>query len=193
MSEKTRKSRKLPIGIQTFSKIREESYLYVDKTGLIGDLIENGSYYFLSRPRRFGKSLLVSTLQALFEGREELFKGLAIHNQWDWQTCYPVIKISFGGVARNREEMKKQVSGILYSNQDRLGISCRYPEESGVCLKELIEHSFKKYGQKVVILVDEYDKLIVDNLDQPEIAKEGREILRDLYTTIKDSDEYIKF
>ncbi|MBD1401895.1 AAA family ATPase, partial [Pelovirga terrestris] len=87
---------KLPIGIQTFSEIREEGYAYVDKTPLIHRLVTEGKYYFLSRPRRFGKSLLVSTLQDLFEGRRELFKGLDIEDKWDWETTYPVIKISFG-------------------------------------------------------------------------------------------------
>jgi hypothetical protein len=86
---------KLPIGIQTFSKIREGNYTYVDKTPLIHRLVTEGSYYFLSRPRRFGKSLLVSTLQDLFEGRRELFTGLDIEDKWDWETPCPVIKISF--------------------------------------------------------------------------------------------------
>jgi len=187
------KLKKLPIGIQTFEKIREGDYLYVDKTGIIADLVERGSYYFLSRPRRFGKSLLVSTLQALFEGRKELFSGLAIHDQWDWSVKHPVIKISFGGVARNLADMKQLVRGILRSNRDRLQVNCETSLDDGVCLRELIEKAREKYGQKVVILVDEYDKLIVDNLDQVEVAKEGREVLRDLYTTIKDSDEYIRF
>lgn len=160
------KLKKLPIGIQTFAKIREDDYLYVDKTGHIANLIENGTYYFLSRPRRFGKSLLVSTLQDLFEGRKELFKGLAIHEQWDWSIKYPVIKISFGGVARNRQEMLQDVQNILGENQRKLGIVCPRPDDIGGCLKHLIMDAYEKYGQKVVILVDEYDKLIVDNLDR---------------------------
>ncbi len=188
-----KKLAKLPIGIQTFATIREDEYLYVDKTDQALNLINNGTYYFLSRPRRFGKSLLVSTLQAIFEGREELFRGLAIHDKWDWNIKYPVIKISFGGVARNREEMLQDVVGILEENRRRLNITCRKPDDIGSCFKQLIVDVYEKYGQKVVILVDEYDKLIVDNLDQIEVAKEGREILKDLYTTIKDSDEYIKF
>ena len=190
---KLKKLPKLPIGIQTFAKIREDDYLYVDKTDQALDLINNGTYYFLSRPRRFGKSLLVSTLQAIFEGQEELFHGLAIHDKWNWNIKYPVIKISFGGVARNREEMLQDVVGILEENQRRLGITCRKPDDLGNCFKQLIVDAYEKYGQKVVILVDEYDKLILDNLDQIEVAKDGREILKDLYTTIKDSDEYIKF
>ncbi|MCD6291830.1 MAG: ATP-binding protein [Deltaproteobacteria bacterium] len=187
------KLKKLPIGIQTFADIRNEDYVYVDKTDLAYDLIDNGRYYFLSRPRRFGKSLMISTLQAIFEGREELFHGLAIHDKWDWNTKYPVIKISFGGVARNREEMLQDIVGILEQNQRRLGITCNKPDDLGHCFKQLIFEAYEKYGQKVVILVDEYDKLILDNLDQVEVAQEGREILKDLYTTIKDSDEYIKF
>ncbi len=112
--------KKLPIGIQTFEKIRSDDYLYVDKTAQIQELINNGSYYFLSRPRRFGKSLLVSTMQALFEGRRELFDGLAVYDQWDWDITYPVIKLSFAGVGRNREEMLQDVRNILDENQERL-------------------------------------------------------------------------
>ncbi|MCF6238847.1 MAG: ATP-binding protein [Candidatus Marinimicrobia bacterium] len=185
--------KKLPIGIQTFSEIIEEQYTYIDKTGMVVDLIENGKYYFLSRPRRFGKSLLVSTLQSLFEGRQELFTGLAAHDRWDWSIQYPVIKLSFAGVARNVADMKQDIHNILRRNERNLGISCERVDDIGGCLQELIEKSFHKYKQKVVILVDEYDKLILDNLDQLEMAKEAREILKDLYTTIKDSDEFIKF
>ena len=185
--------KKLPIGIQTFSEIVEEQYAYVDKTGIAVDLIESGKYYFLSRPRRFGKSLFISTLQALFEGRKELFTGLAAHERWDWSTTYPVIKLSFAGVARSVADMKQDIENILKSNQKRLGITCERTGDIGGCFHELIERSSEKYHQKVVILVDEYDKLLLDNLDQVEIAKEAREILKDLYTTIKDSDEFIKF
>jgi hypothetical protein len=185
--------KKLPIGIQTFSEIIEEDYTYVDKTGLAVDLIESGKYYFLSRPRRFGKSLFISTLQALFEGREELFTGLAAHDSWDWHKKYPVIKISFAGVARTVAAMKQDVENILRDNEERLEIDCRNTSDLGGCFKELIKKSFQKYKRKVVILVDEYDKLILDNLDQVEMAKEAREILKDLYTTIKDSDEFIQF
>ncbi len=185
--------KKLPIGIQTFSEIREEPYVYVDKTGFAVDLVESGKYYFLSRPRRFGKSLFISTLQALFEGRREFFAGLAAHDRWDWETTYPVIKISFAGVARTVADMKQDIENILRINQKRLGITCERTEDIGSCFYELIEKSYRKHRRKVVILVDEYDKLILDNLDQVEMAKAAREILKDLYTTIKESDEYIKF
>ena len=184
---------KLPIGIQTFSEIREEGYVYVDKTPLIHRLVTEGKYYFLSRPRRFGKSLLVSTLQDLFEGRRELFKGLDIEDKWLWETTCPVIKLSFGGVARSLADMKQDVINILDENQRRLGITCNKPDDIGGCFKQLIWGAYQQYGQKVIILVDEYDKFIVDNLDQPEVAKHGREVLRDIYSIIKDSDAYIKF
>ena len=185
--------KKLPIGIQTFSEIIEEDYVYVDKTGIAVDLVYSGKYYFLSRPRRFGKSLFVSTLQALFEGRRDLFTGLAAHDRWDWTTKYPVIKLSFAGVARTVADMKQDIENILKSNRKRLEITCERTEDIGGCFRELIEKSFERYGNKVVILVDEYDKLILDNLDQTEIALQAREILRDLYTTIKGADEFIKF
>ena len=185
--------KKLPIGIQTFSEIIEDNHVYVDKTDLALKLIEEGKYYFLSRPRRFGKSLFISTLQAIFEGREELFDGLHIRDKWDWHTKYPVIKISFAGVARNVADMKQDIFNILKENQERLNISCEDTSDIGGCLRELIRHSHNTYKQKVVILVDEYDKLILDNLDQIKMAKEAGEILKDLYTTIKDSDEFIKF
>ncbi|MDT8442346.1 MAG: AAA family ATPase, partial [Desulfuromonadales bacterium] len=141
----------------------------------------------------FGKSLLVSTLQALFEGRRELFTGLAAERRWDWSVKHPVIKISFGGVARDLADMKQDVVNILGENQRRLGIECPLPDDIGGCFKFLIMAAREKFGQKVVVLVDEYDKLIVDNLDQVEVAMQGREVLRDLYTTIKDSDEHVKF
>jgi hypothetical protein len=110
--------RLLPIGIQTFRKIRERDYYYVDKTPLIQKLIEHGGYYFLARPRRFGKSLLVDTLDALFSGEESLFQGLFIHDKWDWQRCHPVIRISFGdGVLASRAELDEKI-GMLHIRVD---------------------------------------------------------------------------
>ncbi len=185
--------KKLPIGIQTFSEIIEDKYSYVDKSGIAVDLIDSGKYFFLSRPRRFGKSLFISTLQALFEGRQELFIGLAAYDRWDWNKKYPVIKISFAGVARTVADMKQDIFNILNDNQERLAVDCSEAKDLGGCLQLLIKKTWKKYGRRVVILVDEYDKLILDNLDQLDMAKEAREILKDLYGTIKGSDEFIKF
>lgn len=126
---------KLPIGIQTFSEIREEEYRYVDKTKIAFELINNGKYYFLSRPRRFGKSLFLSTLQAVFEGKKELFLNLYIHDAWDWQTTYPVVNMSFAGVARNVAAMQQDIRNILKDNQERLNINCRSEEDTGGCLR----------------------------------------------------------
>jgi hypothetical protein len=185
--------KKLPIGIQTFSKIREDDYVYVDKTGFALDLIENGTYYFLARPRRFGKSLFVSTLQALFEGRKELFRGLAAYTRRDWSGKHPVIKLSFSGVARTTAEMRQDIRNLFLENQERLGVSCRDADDIGGCFSELIRRTCEQHGRRVAVLIDEYDKLILDNLDQTEIALEAREILKDLYTTLKDCDEFIEF
>ncbi len=186
---------KLPIGIQTFKKIRDkkENYLYIDKTDIAYQLITNNSYIFLSRPRRFGKSLFMDTLQNIFEGNKELFEGLAIYDKWDWRVKYPVIKIDFFGDLRSEESLKKNILSTLKSNQKRLGVECESADDFGICLKTLIENSYEHYNQKVVVLIDEYDKAILDNLDQMEVAKENREILKAFYTVIKGCDQYIKF
>ena len=118
--------RKLPIGLQTFRQIIEEGFYYVDKTGLALDLIETGKYYFLSRPRRFGKSLLLDTIKDLFEGQQDLFKGLAAETRWDWSRRFPVIHLSFGeGVLHSREALAQRIREILAEQQIRLGVQCR--------------------------------------------------------------------
>ncbi len=115
--------RQLPIGIQTFREIREHGCYYVDKTGYALRLIEQGKYYFLSRPRRFGKSLFLDTLVELFEGNEPLFRGLQVHCRWDWETRYPVIRISFaGGVLRSRAELDEKIVELLADNESRLDV-----------------------------------------------------------------------
>ena len=184
--------KKLPIGISTFSKIREQNYLYIDKTDSILDLIENYQYSFLSRPRRFGKSLLVSTLKEIFEGNKQLFEGLYIYDKWDWEDKYPVIKISFGG-SRSTDELKRSIFDMLEVNQKHLEVECKSVEDYSICFADLIRISYEKYQKPVVILIDEYDKAILDNLDQMEVAIECREILKRLYTQIKENDRYIKF
>ncbi|MDZ4219374.1 MAG: AAA family ATPase, partial [Methylobacter sp.] len=185
--------KKLPIGIQTFAKIREDNYYYVDKTALIFKLVADGTHYFLSRPRRFGKSLLIDTLGELFAGNEPLFRGLFIHDKWDWSIKYPVIRLSFGGgVMRNRAELDDKIQELLTIVQENLQLECK--QESGqACFAELIRTAHEQTGQRVVILVDEYDKPILDNLAKPEIAKDIRDGLRNLYSVIKDSDIHVKF
>ena len=184
--------KKLPIGIQDFREIREEGYLYIDKTEIIHNLITSGKYYFLSRPRRFGKSLLVYTLKYLFEGERRLFEGLYIYDRYDFPK-HPVIHISFSGDMRSGDSLREVILDDLKNNQNRLGVRCENRRNYTIYFKELIRGVYERYNQKVVILVDEYDKPILDNIDQIEVAKENREILRGLYSIIKDMDSYIRF
>ncbi len=185
--------KKLPIGIQTFAKLREDDCYYVDKTAYIQRLISEGTHYFLSRPRRFGKSLFLDTLAELFGGNESLFRGLAIHPHWDWTRRYPVIRFSFGGgMARHRDELERKIGEQLRINQTALGLTCTEPGIDG-CFSELIRKACAAAGQRVVVLVDEYDKPILDNLTTPDVARELRDGLRSLYSVIKDSDAHIRF
>ena len=145
--------KKLPIGIQTFAKIREGggAYYYVDKTPHILRLIDEGSHYFLSRPRRFGKSLLLDTLAELFEGRRELFEGLHADAHWDWSQRFPVIRISFGGgVLRNRAELDQRLNELLRSLARRFGIECADSSVPGR-FSELIQTLHARSGQRVEI------------------------------------------
>ena len=185
--------RRLPIGIQTFRKIREENCYYVDKTAYIQRLIDEGTHYFLSRPRRFGKSLFLDTLKELFEGNEPLFEGLHIHDRWDWSVRYPVIRLSFGrGNFKEPGYLQTNLMAQLDAVERREGIKSDYttaPERFAY----LIETLHDRAGQPVAVLVDEYDKPILDALEIPEVARANRDFLRGLYATIKDSDAYIKF
>ena len=185
--------KKLPIGISTLKEIINGDYVYVDKTYYVHELVNTGKYYFLSRPRRFGKSLFVDTLKEAFEGNKELFKGLYIYDRWDWDTTYPVIQINFAeGVVKNLNDLNDKIQEILDRNQNRLKIKCHHKSISG-CFSELIEKAKEKYGQNAVILIDEYDKPILDNITDIEIAKEMREGLKNLYSVIKGQDANIKF
>jgi hypothetical protein len=186
----------LPIGIQTFQKIRdkEKNYIYIDKTELALNLLQKEGQYFLSRPRRFGKSLFLDTLKDIFEGKKELFEGLYIYDKWNWETTYPVIKISFGlGVVKSTKDLDRRIMSIIKENQKRLGIACETIDDSSGCLRELIISAYEKYNQRVVILIDEYDKPILDNITDKETSREIRDGLKNIYSVIKDSDQYVKF
>jgi hypothetical protein len=186
--------KKLPIGIQTFREIREEDCYYVDKTPHILRLVTEGKHYFLSRPRRFGKSLLVDTLAELFNGNEPLFRGLFAHDRWDWSVRYPVVRLSFAeGVLRGREELDRHIADQLRINQETLDLPCPQEMSLGACFGELLRQAHARFGQRAVVLVDEYDKPILDNLDRPDTAREMREGLRNLYSVIKGRDADIKF
>ncbi|WPL11596.1 putative AAA-ATPase [Thiorhodovibrio litoralis] len=185
--------KKLPIGVQTFAKMREDDYYYVDKTGFALRLIDEGSHYFLSRPRRFGKSLFLDTLAELFSGNRELFNGLVAENQWDWSRRHPVIRLSFGGgVLHSRAKLEEKIDELLTDNLERLGVSATHRSPSGR-LQQLIKSAGTACGEKVVVLVDEYDKPILDNLGDKETARAMRDGLRDLYSVIKDSDAHLRF
>jgi len=186
--------RKLPIGIQTFAKIRGDNYYYVDKTPYALRLIESGSHYFLSRPRRFGKSLFLDTLAELFAGNEPLFRGLYCHDKWDWSKKHPVIRISFAeGRLESRAELDRRIRWNLEQNCERLGIACPDLDDIAGCFANLIQAAERQFGQRAVVLVDEYDKPILDNLTEPDVARAMREGLRNLYSVIKGQDAHIQF
>ncbi len=145
--------KKLPIGISTFKDIRSDNYIYIDKTKEALKLIESGKYYFLSRPRRFGKSLFLDTLKNIFEGNRELFKNLYIYDKYDFES-YPVIKLNMGGV-RNQEELVKVLLDNLRKNQENLKIECQ-SDDYAICFGELIEKTYKKYNKKVVVLISPF-------------------------------------
>jgi hypothetical protein len=183
----------LPIGISTFSEIRNENCYYVDKSAYVHQLAVGGKYYFLSRPRRFGKTLFVDTLQCAFEGKRELFEGLYLENHWDWSMSCPVIHISFGGgMLQSRAELDERIRELLDENRKRFDVRFEHSSISGR-FAELIRRLHEKYGRRVVILVDEYDKPILDNLEDISTAEKMRDGLKNLYSVIKDSDRHIKF
>jgi len=187
------KLKKLPIGISTLKEILEENYLYVDKTDIAQELIENGKYYFLSRPRRFGKSLFLDTLRTIFDGDKEVFKGLSIYENGYKFEKHPVIRISFNdGDFSSKEAFAQTIYQILDKNQRDLDISCPKEFLGHGCFKRLIEEAYNSYNKKVVILIDEYDKPILDNIDNKEEAKKRRDELKNFYSVIKGADEYIK-
>ena len=185
--------KKLPIGIQTFKEIIVNDYIYIDKTDLALEVIKNYKYSFLSRPRRFGKSLFLDTLKNIFEGNKELFKDLDIYDRWDFEDIYPVIKIDWAGDFKTLELTKETAIQILKENQKRLDIECEFQDSPNGCFRELIQKAYEKYQKPVVILIDEYDKPILDNLENPERALENRDFLRSFYLMMKANDAYIKF
>jgi len=188
---------KLPIGIQTFETIRTENYLYVDKTKYLVDLINSGKIYFLARPRRFGKSLTVSTFDALFSGKKELFKGLYAEefmNRPDYISS-PVIWLDMSSVATEygidglRESIKQKTIEIA----DGLGVEVPKNLLAGDLLRNLITGAAKKYDRKAVILLDEYDKPYTDFVNDPDMAEKVRNVLRNYYVQIKANDKDIRF
>ena len=182
----------LPIGIQDFEKLRTGNYLYVDKTPLIYELTRTSTPYFLSRPRRFGKSLLLSTMEAYFLGKKDLFKGLALEKLEKAWTQYPVLKISFGvNSYENNERLKSRLDSIVSENESRYNIE-KKSDNPAERFANIIREVSEKYNQKVVILIDEYDKPILDAL-YTDFEEQNRQELRSFYSPLKDSDKYIRF
>lgn len=183
---------KYPIGIQTFDKIREDEYVYVDKTDLIYQLVSTGTIYFLSRPRRFGKSLLVSTLEAYYRGRKELFEGLAIASlEKDWHQ-YTVFKMDFNGDIFSRPGVLEDKIEAYISKWEVIYGKNTFELTTGDRFRGVLERACQQAGRRVVVLIDEYDKPILDALDTPQEA-ENREVLKGLYSTFKSADASLQF
>ena len=185
--------RRLPIGLQTFRELREEDCYYVDKTGFITRLLDQGKHYFLSRPRRFGKSLFLDTLKELFEGNEGLFNGLHIHDRWDWSLRHPVVRLDFGsGHFGEPGYVHSSAMAQLAAAAQDAGVAASYdtaPER----FRDLLRTVHAKTGRRVVVLIDEYDKPLLDALDTPDVARANRDYLLGLYSTIKSSDADVHF
>ncbi len=182
-----------PIGIQTFSDIREGGYVYVDKTAQVYNLASTGKYYFLSRPRRFGKSLLVSTMEAYFKGKKELFDGLAIASLEKEWTEYPVLHLDLSGRAYDRGDvLEKTLDDAIYKWEGEYGID-NSSDILAIRFSNVIESACRKTGRQVVILIDEYDKPIIDNLSRPELRERFRETLQGFYSVMKSKDAFIRF
>ena len=182
-----------PIGIQSFEDIRRGGYVYVDKTELIYKLAATGKYYFLSRPRRFGKSLLVSTMEAYFQGKKELFEGLAIASLEKEWVEYPVLHFDLSGESYNDESaLDVTLSQHLANMEAKFGVTQRF-DSYPARFKDIIDAAYGKTGRQVVILIDEYDKPVIDNLDRPELQDKMRETLRGFYGVMKGKDAFIRF
>ncbi len=180
---------KYPLGIQDFAYIRNNGFVYVDKTFYVHKLADEGKFYFLSRPRRFGKSLFLSTLYYAFSGRKELFQGLYLEKHWDWEKKFPIVRISFGsGVIRSVEDLKRIITITLEQNAEEHNVNPKI-----LTLGTLVRIISNKTNSPVVLLIDEYDKPILDVIDKPELLPDVRDTLRNFYAPIKDLDPYLRF
>lgn len=186
--------KKLPIGISTLVSMQQANYLYIDKTHHLAKMIATGGkYFFLSRPRRFGKSLLVDTIKQAFLGNKALFHGLYLENKWDWNQTYPVIHLDFGGGnVQTLKDLEGKINELLDTHYEQYEITNTYQEVSSR-FSDLIRKLEKKFNQRVVVLVDEYDKPILDNISHTNIAKAMREALKNLYSVIKTKDAELQF
>ena len=189
---------KYPIGIQSFEKIRQGGYVYVDKTDLIYKLAK-GSIYFLARPRRFGKSLLVSTLKAYFEGRRDLFEGLKMMELEQEWTKYPVIMFDFNGLSnQEKNPLRSYLFSQIVATEKKYSITPEDTDDLGLRFRRLIPALHEVTGQKVVVLIDEYDKPLLDLLDtgNPDDEQKliaNRELLKAFFSIFKATDDHLRF
>jgi hypothetical protein len=183
---------RLPIGIQSFENIRQGGDIYIDKTQYIYQLINNHHIAFISRPRRFGKSLTISTLHELFNGRKDLFEGLYIYDKWDWAEVNPVIRIDWTLIKSTSPEIIDAELKISLQRQAQNNQITLISESADGCFSEIIETLHKKFNKKVVILIDEYDKPVTDNLLNPDLKSFIRTV-HDFYQIMKGSDDHIRF
>ena len=189
-----RKLKKCPIGIQTFEKLIKQNYLYVDKTDLVYELANSDSQYvFLSRPRRFGKSLLASTLNSYFSGRKDLFKGLAIEKlETEW-TQYPVLHFDMSGGKHMGVDALERYLGLALAEYEAMFGITEPAVDANNRLKILIKTAYEETGQKVVVIIDEYDAPLLDVVHEEENLPKLRDVMRNFYSPLKACDQYIRF
>ena len=189
----SKRLKRLPVGIQTFEKIRENDMLYIDKTEYIWNMIHLSNYIFLSRPRRFGKSLLVSTLQAYFEGRKDLFKGLFIETVEKEWTEFPVLIFSMAsGKHMEKDQLERYLGNRLAEYEGKYGIT-NPATDNNDRFTALIQAAYEKTGKKVVILIDEYDAPLLDVVHEEKMLPVLRNVMRNFYSPLKASDPYLQF
>ena len=184
---------RLPLGLQSFAKVRKGQFVYVDKTPQAIKLANAAGMYFLSRPRRFGKSLFLDTLRYLFEGERDLFQGLYAEHNWQWSVKYPVIKLDMSGGSDSVDSLRSILEGKLRRAAKRLGINLSNASEPAKLFEQLIDEAQEQYGCQVVLLVDEYDKPMIDNIGNIELALQMRDQLHGFYSIIKAADEHLRF
>ena len=189
----TKRLKRLPVGIQTFSEVIDLDCLYIDKTEYIWNMIHLSKYIFLSRPRRFGKSLLVSTLQAYFEGRKDLFKGLFIETVEKNWTEYPVLRFSMAsGKHMEKDQLERYLGNRLAEYEGKYGIT-NPATDNNDRFTALIQAAYQKTGKKVVILIDEYDAPLLDVVHEEKTLPVLRNVMRNFYSPLKDCDPYLQF
>ncbi len=190
------KNKKLPIGVQTFGEIRNNNYCYADKTNFIEQLVEEGKYYFISRPRRFGKSLFLDTLDCAFSNKKELFNNLYLtskQSKWDWKQTNPVVRISLGSrINKTIKELREHLNRQIEEAANRHNLKLTPEESPSFKMANLVQSLHQNTGSPAVVLIDEYDKPILDNIEDKIKASQLQEELKSFYSVFKDLDAHLK-